>query len=893
MTAVDPRLFPWTLGEVRAALAVCPPHAFHVTGVRLERLPDGRNLLLRAGVGWRPGLIGRAKVDAGRHSMGGYTLLSDRPVVSEDLSKETRFEPSYLVREHGAVSGISVLLQARGEPWGVLGAFSRRPRRFTEDDLHFLQSMANVLSMAIERRRNEEEREGLVARLAEERRFLEAALRQMPAGVAIAQAPSGRLIVGNEQLQQIWRQSLFPAESIADYGKWHGFHPDGHPYTAEEWPLARSLTTGEVVTGEEIEILRGDGTRGWVVASSAPIRREDGQIVAAIVTFVDITERKREAETHRFLAEATAILAASLEFRETLRDLAWSAVPFMADWCFVDLVEDDGSITRLVVAYSDPARAALAERLQRSYVVTPESAVGAIEVARTGEPLLLVEPTDATLAQLAPTEEHLQVLRELKIRSLMSVPLYARGRVIGVLTFATSESNRVYEERDLALAQELARRAALALDNARLYEETEAARRRLAFLARASQSLVGTIEYEATLRTVGLLAVGEMADWCVIYLLDQTGHVQQVSVTASSADREALAREIVERYPVDPTTDRGIGKAIRRGEPLLLREITDALLRDIARDAGELALLRRLGAVSAMVVPLIARGRLIGPMAFVSGSSRRRYDPDDLALAGELATDAALAIDNAALFRQQREVATTLQRSLLPPSLPTVPRVALAARYHAAYEGTEVGGDFYDCFATADGAWALVIGDVSGKGVGAAAYTAFTRYTTRTLALYERTPQRLLTRLNEVLYSQPPVELFITVAFACLLVEQGRPRVTVVSGGHPLPLVLRRDGSVARLGRPGTVLGAFPTVELREETTELGPGDSVFFYTDGVTEARSDGEVFGEERLIALLRECVGCGAEQIAEQVESAVLAFQGGTSRDDIAILVVTARE
>ena len=324
---------------------------------------------------------------------------------------------------------------------------------------------------------------------------------------------------------------------------------------------------------------------------------------------------------------------------------------------------------------------------------------------------------------------------------------------------------------------------------------------------------------------------------------------------------------------------RRVGKAVRRNRvKRWLREVVRRLHPQL-RQGYDLV--------------LIARGRLIGAMAFVSGSSRRRYDPDDLALAGELATDAALAIDNAALFRQQREVATTLQRSLLPPSLPTVPRVALAARYHAAYEGTEVGGDFYDCFATADGAWALVIGDVSGKGVGAAAYTAFTRYTTRTLALYERTPQRLLTRLNEVLYSQPPVELFITVAFACLLVEQGRPRVTVVSGGHPLPLVLRRDGSVARLGRPGTVLGAFPTVELREETTELGPGDSVFFYTDGVTEARSDGEVFGEERLIALLRECVGCGAEQIAEQVESAVLAFQGGTSRDDIAILVVTARE
>lgn len=857
--------------------------------VILERLADGRQLLLRAGVGWRPGLVGRATADAGPQSLGGYTLASDRPVVTEDLRRETRFTPWPLLQEHGAVSGMSVLLQARGEPWGVLAAFSRRPRRFTEDDLHFLQSMANVLSMAIERRRSEEEREALVGRLAEERRFLEAVVHQMPAGVVIAEAPSGRLIVGNEHVRRIWRQPLFPAESIADYQKWHGFHPDGQPYAPEEWPLARSLAKGEVVTGEEIEILRGDGTRGWVVASSAPIRREDGRIVAAVVTFIDITDRKREEETQRFLAEATAVLASSLEYRETLRGVAWMAVPFLADWCFVDVVEDDGSIMRLVVAHSDPARAELAEQLQRTYTVSPESPRGAMEVARTGQPLRLTEPTDANLAQLAPTDEYLRALRALKTRSVMSVPLSARGRVIGVLTFVTSRSNRIYDERDLALAQELARRAALALDNARLHEETETARRRLAFLARVSQSLVSTIEYEATIRTVGLLAVEQMADWCAIYLLDQFGNLQRVSVAASSPEREALAREIVDRYPADLTADRGIGKAIRRGEPVLVRQVTDALLREIARDAGELALLRRLGAVSAMVVPLIARGRLIGATLFLSGPSRRRYDPDDLALAGELATDAALAIDNAALFRQQREVATTLQRSLLPPSLPSLPGVRLAARYHAAYEGTEVGGDFYDCFVT-DGAWALVIGDVSGKGVGAA-YTAFTRYTTRTLALYERTPRRILSRLNEVLYSQPPAELFISVAFACLELDEGRPRVVVVSGGHPLPLVLRHDGGVTRLGRPGTVLGVFPTVELAEEATELAPGDVVLFYTDGVTEARSDGDIFGEERLIGLLRECVGSDAEEIAERGEAAVLEFQGGTSRDDIAILVVAA--
>ena len=163
-------------------------------------------------------------------------------------------------------------------------------------------------------------------------------------------------------------------------------------------------------------------------------------------------------------------------------------------------------------------------------------------------------------------------------------------------------------------------------------------------------------------------------------------------------------------------------------------------------------------------MPLVARGRILGAATFFYGMSGRRYGADDLVLAEELAGRAAVAIDNARLYRGQKEIAHTLQQSLLPPELPTIPGIELAACYLPAGEGIEVGGDFYDVFETLDHAWAVVLGDVTGKGPAAAALTALARYTVRAVAMDERQPSRILASLNDAILRQRPGERFITVA---------------------------------------------------------------------------------------------------------------------------------
>jgi serine phosphatase RsbU (regulator of sigma subunit) len=215
----------------------------------------------------------------------------------------------------------------------------------------------------------------------------------------------------------------------------------------------------------------------------------------------------------------------------------------------------------------------------------------------------------------------------------------------------------------------------------------------------------------------------------------------------------------------------------------------------------------------------------------------------------------------------------------------------VAARYHAAGEGNEVGGDFYDLFDTGDGGWAVVIGDVCGKGPEAAAVTGQARYTVRAAAMRQRRPSRILDTLNEALRFQRDDARFCTVTFVRMKLTNSGARLTVACGGHPPPVILRRDGAVDSVGHPGTLLGVFPDPELSDELANLGPGDALILYTDGVIGTPSKGKVMTEERVADMLAPLGGRSASVIAERLEQAVLDFQGGTLRDDVAILVLRA--
>jgi serine phosphatase RsbU (regulator of sigma subunit) len=226
-------------------------------------------------------------------------------------------------------------------------------------------------------------------------------------------------------------------------------------------------------------------------------------------------------------------------------------------------------------------------------------------------------------------------------------------------------------------------------------------------------------------------------------------------------------------------------------------------------------------------------------------------------------------------------MARTLQRSLLPPSLPAIPGVEIAARHRAAGEGNEVGGDFYDAFPAGDGEWAVAIGDVCGRGAEAAAVTTLARCALRTAVLQDRRPDAVLRTLNDAVLGRGADFRFCTALYLSLTPRDGGADVGLSSGGHPLPLVLRASGEVEPAGRAGTLLGVVPDPELTCCDVRLDAGDAIVLVTDGA----DPGD------LASFLRGCAGRGAEAIASAVEERAVAAAGGSLRDDAAVVVLRA--
>jgi serine phosphatase RsbU (regulator of sigma subunit) len=311
-----------------------------------------------------------------------------------------------------------------------------------------------------------------------------------------------------------------------------------------------------------------------------------------------------------------------------------------------------------------------------------------------------------------------------------------------------------------------------------------------------------------------------------------------------------------------------------------------------AVDADHLRLVRTLGMRSVMVVPMRLRERVLGTITFVSAESSRQFDAQDLALAEDLALRAAVAIDNAHLYETSAAIAQTLQASLLPPHLPDIPGGDLAAVYRPVGLGIEVGGDFYDVFNLAEDQWFLVIGDVCGKGAEAAAITALARYTIRAAAARRRSPSAILRWLNEaMLRSEETSGRFVTIACAHLDLSRTPARITVACGGHPLPMVLRADGSVAEVGSPGTLLGLIEAPELHDDTTELRPGDTFVAYTDGLADAAAPARTWTAGDLATLLADAPGGEARTVVEHIVEAALG-DVPAPRDDVAVLALRMR-
>ena len=722
------------------------------------------------------------------------------------------------------------------------------------------------------------------------------------------------------------------------------------------------------------------------------------------------------------LIEAGAILASSLDPTTTMGQVARLTVPRLADLCVIDLRDEDGSIMDVAVVATEEGLADDLEELRARYPLDPAGEHPVAQVIRSGQPVLLAEMTDALLHSFAQGSEHARFMVENGYRSAVVAPMLARGRTLGALSALRLGESARYGNEELELVAELARRAALAIDNARLYSDlqrleqrleavlanlaeaitvvdnrgrtvfanqaaadllgfptpeeltharpgmvmpnfivldehgreldlecmparrlfrgeqvepllvrnivratgeerwlivrsspirdpeteridyvvnvfeniTEVKRAQLAerFMAEASRVLASSMDYGETLQRVARLAVPQLADWCAVDLLDERGKIERVAVHHADPRKLELAERLDRLH--HPATDEPVGvpDVIRTGEARIYNDIQPEALAAYAHNSEHLELLSAIGATAVIIVPMIGATGALGAITLVSSESERRLTAADLGVAERLGRRAGTAVENARLYTERTRIAHTLQRALLPESLPEVPGAEIEARYCAAGELNEVGGDFYDVFEHGADSWMLVIGDVCGKGSRAAGVTALARHTLRAASMGGQSSTEMLQTLHRALRRQPPGADLCTTCLVVMTPDSERLRLTVTLAGHPPPMLIDAGGKARPIGRAGTLLGVFDPIDVAEREEELRAGETLLLYTDGIPEAGHSGEALGERGVIELCRRAPQLTLAGLLECIEHAALEHAKGSLRDDLALLGMRMR-
>lgn len=476
--------------------------------------------------------------------------------------------------------------------------------------------------------------------------------------------------------------------------------------------------------------------------------------------------------------------------------------------------------------------------------------------------------------------------REARHEMHVVVPLIDGDEPFGAIAFGFGRARDLTDD-DRRFLLAIAGQAAQAIRRIRVIEAERAARRRQEFLARATGVLATSLDYEAMATTVGRLAVQEFTDTLTVHILEDD-ELRTIAAVDADPQLETALHDVL-ASPDGAAMLRYIDGLVAGGRSILVDDLDGEAWRSTFAgmpgfDEGALATVG-----SAVIVGLHSGGRRHGVLIATRRGSREPFDQDAFLVLSELASRLATAIDNSLAHRATAEIARTLQASLLPPRLPEIPGVVIASRYDPIGDGSLVGGDFYDVFPIAGGAWAMVIGDVSGQGVLAAALTALVRYTVRAAARMWQSPSEILRFTNTAVLEQERGERFCTVLVCVLRPRIDGAEVTISAGGHHLPLHVPARGEPRPAGRVGTALGLVDELEVSDTTVHLGPGDLLVLTTDGVLEARyPDGKVVGADFLDDLVRGHAPDGAEAVAGAIERAVLAIGGGRARDDVAVLV-----
>jgi serine phosphatase RsbU (regulator of sigma subunit) len=601
--------------------------------------------------------------------------------------------------------------------------------------------------------------------------------------------------------------------------------------------------------------------------------RDDEEVVGALVVAQETGEESSSRHVHRLGTRLTRLARVAAEL-------------VMAD--------DSDAVTKIVISHAADAvgatiaslslrvdddtlalqglRGGLEGASSRWATFSVHDDNPASETVRTGRTILLLG-----LEQIRARYPHLESAATGE-RTLICLPLKVTARTIGAISFSFPGLRRLdaAEMEFLGIVTDI---CAQALDRMRALDEAADKESKLQFLADASAELAASLDYQATLKSVARLAVPEFADWCSIQLAED-GDLHTLAVAHVDPTKVALAEELQRRYPADRHAAQGAYHVMRTGVSELIPEIPDELLVAATRDEEHLRLVRELNLYSAISVPLKSHGRILGVIVWVTGEHGRRFTEADLAFGEDLARRAATAIDNSQLHSETREAAIRLQNAVLPDALPSIPGWEVAANYSPAGR-TDVGGDFYDVIPLEDGAVALFVGDVMGRGVNAAAAMAQMRAAVRAYLAIDPTPSSVMDHLD-LMFGRYDFAQLVTLVYAVAYAD--RDELWSVNAGHPPPVVVRADGTVEQLptGEDGP-LGVTSRPRTHAVTT-LGKGDTVLAFTDGLIERRTEDIDEGQRRVID---SCHLLARTDLSAALDELVDTVRDHTREDDVAAL------
>jgi serine phosphatase RsbU (regulator of sigma subunit) len=484
--------------------------------------------------------------------------------------------------------------------------------------------------------------------------------------------------------------------------------------------------------------------------------------------------------------------------------------------------------------------------------------------------------------------------RETGIRSALAVPLVARGEVVGLLA-AYPSGRPTAGEHETALLAALAGQLAVAVQNAQLHEQAtrlgeereaalaaeRAAARRLRALYEVSRSFAQSLRLDETLEALARTVVEVLdVDAAVVRMPDERREqLLPLAIHIQEAEFAAAVRAILTQ-PV-PFGQRSVQQLFRERQGFRLVPTR----RRAEQYLPALTPFLEKGWTGA-IVPVAMPTEVVASLGVYSFRPGSPLTDETIEAATAIAAQAALAIDNARLYQQQKQFADTMQRSLLPRSRPVVTGLEVGELYEPSAR-VDVGGDVYDFLALEDGRLAVVLGDVTGHGVDATADMAMAKFVFRSLAREHPEPADFLSAANEVICSEIATGKFISMSY--VVVDGATGKVAGASAGHPSPRIVLPDGSTRALEAHGLVLGIDGGQEYAESYADLPAGASLVLYTDGVVEARRDGELYGDQRLDALLAEGRELSARALAAAVAESAREFAGGDLSDDLAVVVI----